>query len=177
MPFDIQYLQQQRFKRTQAKLVDLSDTRFTEHRPRGRFERSQRLAHFFRCVTMRPDGCWEWSGTRKPKSQGSYPIFTNVHAIAWAYRHVRGLDPPTRGSGQELVHQDSRDNPLCKLGSACVNPAHVEPSTHTVNMRYAASKRTHCRKGHPTDGKCKLCRRASSREWWRKKRKKICPEP
>lgn len=75
--------------------------------------------------TSREDsGCWRWTGTRD--SQG-YP-FLNVDGVPrrahrLMYERVAGPIP----AGLELDH-------LCRVRD-CINPSHVEPVTHSENMR------------------------------------------
>jgi hypothetical protein len=132
--FDAQVsdLRQERIARIRRKLfaLDVSPNANALHRS----QRSQRPQRFCSLVIVRPDGCWEWKGTRKSAKQGGYPMFIHKHAVGWAYENFRGLPAPQRGSGLELVHQDGGDNPVCKLGSECVHPNHVEPGTHKENM-------------------------------------------
>jgi hypothetical protein len=126
------------------------------------------LTRFMDRVEVQPNGCWFWKtgAARKPKEQGSYPIFVDlakygrspVHAVKWAYENIRGLEAPKRDSGLELSH-------TCESGSICVNPDHVTAETHKENMqrsletaqRSAANARahikpkpvqTHCLRGH-----------------------------
>jgi hypothetical protein len=63
---------------------------------------------------------------------------------------------------------------------ACVNPAHLEPVTHAVNIRRGnglaakAARKTHCKRGHPLSGQnllvdsrgarqCRSCQRLRDR--------------
>ena len=95
------------------------------------------LTRFMDRVEIQPNGCWFWreGAARKPKSQGSYPMFTDVvnygkspmHAVKWAYENIRGLEAPKRGSGLELSH-------TCESGGICVRPDHVTTETHQENM-------------------------------------------
>ena len=156
------------------------------------------IERFTEKVIVLPNGCWKWSGTHKPPKQGTYPMFrpprvvkgvqaTPVHAVAWAYEHIRGLKAPKRKDGVELSH-------TCETGSRCCNPFHVVEESHRDNcqrslprlQRSAAiarkhvknphyfEKKTHCHNGHArtpnnltTDGKCKTCVRHKrhTRSW------------
>jgi hypothetical protein len=91
-------------------------------------------------------GCWIWDSTI---DKGGYARITvngkTVSAHRTAYKEFIGEIP----TGLEIDH-------LCKI-TFCVNPFHLEPVTHAVNVnrsnaattnRYLASIRTHCRRGH-----------------------------
>lgn len=93
------------------------------------------------------DGCWEW--TSADNGSGYCTFWTGeakryVHRIS--YEMARGPIP----HGHELDH-------TCR-NRRCVNPDHLEPVTHqvnllrgdTVNARYA--RRTACNYGHPLSG-------------------------
>lgn len=98
--------------------------------------------------------CWLWTGAL---SRGGYAKFyeptsagpRNVYGHRWSYERAVGPVP----TGLELDH-------LCRV-RRCVNPLHVEPVTHRVNLlrsdtRAATRRRhaavTHCPKGHPYEG-------------------------
>lgn len=123
-------------------------------------------------------GCWEWLGCRHRHGYADMSLIYNGirlrlgHVIA--YTIFRGEIP----EGLELDH-------TCKF-KPCVNPWHVEPVTHAVNLRRAyhslTSADTVCQNGHslmPGDlllranGKtiCVFC----NREWQRKYRLKRRP--
>lgn len=82
--------------------------------------------------TVAESGCWLWN--RKVRSDGygvkSVDHRGEVRAHRWVYERQVGPIP----DGLELDH-------LCGTRS-CVNPAHLEPVTHTENMRrqWAARK-------------------------------------
>jgi len=95
------------------------------------------LARFFAKIRPLSNGCWEWTAYKTKRLlqtvagdwrvDGGYGMFwlngTNVCAHAAAYVHCIGAVP----EGLELDH-------LCR-NRACVNPTHLEPVTHSVNMR------------------------------------------
>ena len=100
---------------------------------------------FWRFVTKSddPNGCWLWTGA---KSAG-YGTFGDKERAAhrWSYTHLIGpID-----DGLELDH-------LCRV-RACVNPAHLEPVPHRINVlsgpgpSAVAALKTHCLRGHPFD--------------------------
>lgn len=105
---------------------------------------------FFRKVRIAENGCWLWTaGT----SEG-YGIFyiaadqapkikRGRKAHIWSYTRYVGTVP----HGLELDH-------LCR-NRACVNPLHLEPVTHRVNMLRSPiapaginARKTHCKRGH-----------------------------
>ncbi len=116
--------------------------------------------------------CWLW----RPRSgRGGYAyFFRGPHlglglAHRWIYGQVVGPIP----EGLTLDH-------LCRVRN-CVNPAHLEPVTHEVNVRRGESPSTVtartgvCQRGHamtpdnvyvsPSDGAraCRECRNLSNR--------------
>lgn len=112
--------------------------------------------------------CWVWIGVinRKAPSDGYGVAWdgqktVGAHRLAW--RLLVG-EPPL---GLDLDH-------LCRNRS-CVNPDHLQPVTHLVNVRRGAAgwntaAKTHCPRGHPYQGEnliiyqgrrfCRACRRS-----------------
>lgn len=99
-------------------------------------------------------GCWIWLGckvsgnpSRKHGGKWTYGQFSK-HRDGWtklmpAHRAAYELYVGPIGEGLELDH-------LCR-NTLCVNPAHLEPVTHQVNIQrgYALKpKKTHCINGH-----------------------------
>ncbi|MCD1645252.1 HNH endonuclease signature motif containing protein [Aurantimonas coralicida] len=98
-------------------------------------------------IEVLENGCWQWRGTfftRNPYAQFSANEKT-LRAHKFAYEALRGRVP----DGLILDH-------LCR-NTGCVNPAHLEPVTHQVNVLrgegFAAENavKTHCVNGHPFD--------------------------
>lgn len=89
-----------------------------------------------------PDGCWVWTGALNDK-RGYARLRVdgrNPYAHRLSYEIRVGPVP----EGLELDH-------LCR-NPACLNPAHLEPVPHVVNMlRGATATRTHCVNGHLFD--------------------------
>jgi len=106
--------------------------------------------------------CWEWTGRLNPKGYGQVGIRGTqryVHRLVWEV--LVGSIP----EGLEIDH-------LCRV-RCCCNPDHLEPVTHTENLRRGIGngrvRKTHCPRGHPylgdnlyvqSDGKrrCRACR-------------------
>jgi hypothetical protein len=117
--------------------------------------------------------CWEWVAC---KNQGGYGKFRlqermrSAHIVS--YEMARGPVPP----GKELDH-------LCR-NRACVNPDHLEPVTHEVNVRRGRggqnrAAKTHCPQGHAYDEantrinvagarECRMCNREKAARYRRK---------
>lgn len=130
-------------------------------------------------------GCWMWRGAIYRNGYGVFTVksdkgWTNTLAHRWAYSHLVGPIP----DGMDLDHTCHNSDPSCPNGyeclhRRCVNPAHLEPVTHRVNMlrgntvasQHAA--KTHCVNGHPLTGEnlrvrrgvreCIECSRAQAR--------------
>jgi hypothetical protein len=116
-----------------------------------------------------PAGCWEWQGCRTPNGYGHVTVGSvrdgsrrvrNVHAVA--YECWVGEVP----EGKELDH-------LCRNPS-CFNPDHLEPVTHSVNLKRAYPMGEAFKCGHTRtednislDGskfrRCKTCMQAKRR--------------
>jgi hypothetical protein len=118
-------------------------------------------------------GCWLWVGATS-KGYGVFKLSgrsRSAHGLA--YEHLIG---PV-AEGFELDH-------LCRVRS-CVNPAHLEPVTSSVNKLRSPlvgqgrrGDGVRCRNGHWLDvagttrrGYCVLCKRATNRRY--KQRKKV----
>ena len=85
-------------------------------------------------------GCWMWSGPVDRVGYGSIQrrgITMRAHRAV--YEDLVGPVP----AGLELDH-------LCR-NKACVNPAHLEPVTHSENLRRHYATVTSCPQGHVYD--------------------------
>ena len=117
-------------------------------------------------------GCWIWTGATGGRGYGYMRICRQrmIQAHVFSYSVFVG-DTPT---GLVLDH-------TCK-NTYCVNPAHLEPVTHRVNilrgvgMGAKFARRTHCSKGHPLSGdnlaklkenrrRCLICQRATEQRF------------
>lgn len=115
-----------------------------------------------------PDACWPW--TSRIDDYG-YGIIVRegaeVHAQRVAYLLMVGVIP----AGFHVDHQCHNRDLSCPGGRTClhrrcVNPAHLEAVTPTVNQERGTARRIRCRSGHLlaadnlTGGKrqrCKTC--------------------
>lgn len=108
--------------------------------------------------------CWLWTGTLTAHGYARYSG-TVAHRLLW--EHVHGPLAP----GLELDH-------LCRVRH-CVNPDHLEPVTHTENVRRGNGGRNpaiRCPRGHEyagsnvyvrPDGRgrgCRACNRIRARK-------------
>lgn len=109
-------------------------------------------------------GCWIWAGALTPDGYGQFGEAGGrvVRAHRWAYQRFRG----DLKKGQPLDH-------LCRV-RRCVNPYHVEPVEHVVNVLRGVgvtamnSRKLLCPKGHSYDRvnkrgsrECSICVRAA----------------
>ncbi len=91
------------------------------------------------------NGCWEWSKSLSPTGYG---VAHNNGTSTSAHRYVYELSGYIIPDGMELDH-------LCR-NKQCVNPAHLEPVTHSENVKramiFTRLLQTHCKDGHLLDG-------------------------
>lgn len=117
-----------------------------------------------------PGRCWVWTASLRPDGYGQFRIGgridgRNVRAHQVSYELLVGPIP----EGLVIDH-------LCR-NRACVNPSHLEPVTHRINIirgegaSAKAARAIHCKRGHPFDAEntiirsngkrlCKACQRA-----------------
>lgn len=125
-------------------------------------------------IIILENGCWEWNTSKQKDGYGT--IGKNgkcylAHRIS--YELFKGEIP----KGLELDH-------VCRNRS-CINPDHLEPVTHKLNMeRSSTAVKTHCKNGHlfsPDNiywcqrkygfqRACRICGRIANRLSDRKKR-------
>lgn len=157
-------------------------------RKRGTIKPLSGQERFFMKVHYEPNsGCWIWLGQVDSLGYGRFRGgITSRLAHRWAYEAMRELIP----SGVECDH-------LCRV-RCCVNPAHLELVTHTINMQRADLRnvsivakarfqsQTHCKRGHEftsrntriirhRDGRtqrhCRLCQNITAQIWRHTQRK------
>lgn len=107
-------------------------------------------ARLFDKIMPEPNtGCWLWVGALKSDGYGS--VWEGARRTVGAHRLVYELLRGPIPVGLSLDH-------LCRVPS-CVNPDHLEPVTHRVNVLRGASlqalnaRKTHCPNGHPYDAR------------------------
>lgn len=71
--------------------------------------------------------CWEWQMARNSSGYGSYMVETRTAMLAHRYAYEQMVGPIPEGL--EIDH-------LCR-NRGCVRPDHLEPVTHSENMRRA----------------------------------------
>jgi len=113
------------------------------------------------------DECWPWLGAKKATGHGVFRFNgKTVRAYRYSYELLVGPIP----HGLQIDH-------LCE-NPPCVNPAHLEPVTHHVNLERAGVYGVHresCKWGHPYTVEntyvdphgmrfCRACRRRRFRE-------------
>lgn len=138
---------------------------------------------FWRHIQKADTGCWLWTASGLPGGYGRFGVDGRLWlAHRWSYEHFVGKIP----EGLEIDH-------LCKQRRCC-NPSHLEPVTHTVNVRrgdVASVNRarliaiTHCPKGHTYDAvnthvrangkrQCRACNRESAKRRYHKNKENTC---
>lgn len=122
-------------------------------------------------------GCWLWIVNWNTYGYGrlGYAHTKQVFAHRYVYEMLVGQIP----DGLTIDH-------VCRM-RACVNPAHLEPVTHSENLRRGLGpsavnlRKTHCSKGHAFTGdnfkhyegygrECRLCRRERQTAYYWKNR-------
>lgn len=105
------------------------------------------LARFWGYVDLDgANGCWNWTGAT---SKDGYGIMVVAQVTNYMPRYSWELH---RGP----ITDDMEPDHLCR-NRACVNPDHLEPVTHRVNVLRGESptainaRKTHCRRGHEFD--------------------------
>jgi hypothetical protein len=154
--------------------------------PRGKWPRPSIEQTFWERAN-KTDGCWLWSGQL---NDDGYGIIRRRSAHRYAYTLLVGEIQ----DGMEIDHTCSNRH--------CVNPAHMEPVTHTENIqrswvrgkceskRYMLSKmqkaKTHCPHGHPLSGnnlsidghsgarRCRICNNEKAKRYALRKQKAWC---
>lgn len=137
---------------------------------------SPRLPIFTR-YTVTPAGCWEWVGGLFPNGYGK--LSRKAHDTPLAHRafYIEHVGPVP--DGLDLDH-------LCR-NRRCVNPAHLEPVTRSVNIQRGVDARAtgYCKRGHDqslpdarvTDGRgssrCRECWRISYQAAYKRYRAKL----
>lgn len=114
----------------------------------------------------RRDACWLWTGAQISNGYGNVSRGgKNILAHRYAYEQLVGPIP----DGLQLDHVYDRG---CRHRN-CVNPAHLEPVSHAINVgRGERTRLDSCPAGHPYDGAntyrykgsraCRVCRRRHS---------------
>lgn len=119
-------------------------------------------------ISVRPNGCWEWTGALNSKGYGCTTqdgASRLAHRVA--YEALAGPIP----EGLQIDHR-------CRFVRCC-NPSHLEPVTNKVNQeRKAGTHKSHCKYGHRMDAEntivkqrpngleqrnCRECERAAQR--------------
>lgn len=111
-------------------------------------------SQFWSCVD-KTGSCWLWLGVRNPAGYGvvTPTLAGSRYAHRAAYTLTRGAIP----EGMDLDHI-CHSTTSCRGGRwcqhrRCVNPAHLEPVTHYVNMRRGVqANQPRCKHGHELTG-------------------------
>ncbi len=130
----------------------------------------RRVRNFWKKV-IKTETCWIWVGYIDKIGYGVFGV--NPKSIGRAHRYSYELLVGPIPEGLEIDH-------VCS-NRKCVNPAHLEPVTHIVNVRrskrigWNMREKTHCPKGHPLSGDnvyrhngrrhCRKCNYENSKRW------------
>ncbi len=144
----------------------------------GRLRAQAPKEKFLKALTKEgPGDCWNWGGRKRADGYGLFGYteghkWHRVYAHRFSYELFVGPIP----AGLVIDH-------LCRNPS-CVNPEHLEPVPHEVNIARGFSpwavnaRKTHCKRGHEftlentwvnTKGHrvCRTCKREYQRTWRR----------
>jgi hypothetical protein len=127
-----------------------------------------------------PNECWPWLACVLGTGYGQISAGSREEGMLLAHRVAYTLLVGPIPDGLELDH-------LCR-NRGCVNPAHLEPVTRQENVLRGIgisadnARKTHCKHGHEFTSEnteiyrgtrhCRVCRRASWRRWYAKKKTK-----
>lgn len=118
-----------------------------------------------------PDtGCWTWAGALNSQGYGSVSVGDGTTALAHraSWEAANGPIP----EGAQIDHTCHNADPECKGGDTCahrkcINPAHLEPASQSVNTRRARRSRPvrpFCAQGHAmTEGNVKVIEKPDGR--------------
>ena len=136
---------------------------------------------WLKLVSVESPGCWIWTGSKDRHGYGQIDVYEtgarkNWRAHRWVYTVMV----------RDLEDRETLDH-LCRV-HACVNPDHVEPVAHEVNVKRGAhgpgvQRKTHCKHGHeltPENTRvdkrggraCVICLRENGRERTRRLRER-----
>jgi hypothetical protein len=147
------------------------------------------VARFWRRVDVKTaNECWPWRGRTNGKGYAQIRLDGRSGPLVVVHRVAYELTTGPIPTGMDLDHTCHNADPTCRRSAECphrrcVNPAHLEPTTHLENCRRGTAgrylaERTHCRNGHPFEGdnlvvvqrsngtsyrQCRICRQASAR--------------
>lgn len=115
------------------------------------------IARIFNKIKVdQASGCWLWTGSLSGKdasrgrgyaSVGYNGRIERVHRLLYAW----AVGPIPRGCAKNIP---VLDHVICNT-PRCVNPVHLEPKTHRVNIMRgdgacaSNARKTHCPQGHP----------------------------
>lgn len=130
------------------------------------FRSPSNIERFWARITHDESGCWLWDAADPSNGYGKF----NLHgSVRYAHRVSYELLVEPIPAGLVLDH-------LCRVRH-CVNPAHLEPVTHRVNILRGTAPSaikahaTTCDEGHPLPPRepgrkrvCRECRNAYRRK-------------
>lgn len=116
-------------------------------------------ARFMRYIAKQPNECWMWTGQSGKDGYGMFqagPGQPRMAAHRWSYLSFNGDIP----DGMQVDHLCHTNDISCLGGlncehRRCVNPAHLEVVTGSVNtlrQRHHERSVTHCPQGHAYEG-------------------------
>lgn len=156
------------FKRDNPKVVYCSRTCYGKNRKRLSLDKT------IWSKVNKTETCWLWTGPLNAKGYGC--AYYNGKCMS-AHRAVYFILVGIISDGLEFDHK-------CRVRN-CVNPEHLEPVTHTVNLKrspFRGGKKFICKRGHVFTTKntrmqngtkvCLICSRESQRRSYQKNREK-----
>lgn len=103
--------------------------------------RADSLTRLLAKIVVDDKGCWLWCGAVSGNGYGVFWL-DGLNALAHRASYLLLVGPIPEGL--QIDH-------LCRV-RRCVNPAHLEPVTASVNQRRGAGSKPLCKSGHPLSG-------------------------
>lgn len=131
-----------------------------------------------------PDDVRFWSKVDRSDPDGCWPWIAKTRSMGYGYFHWQGQQRPAHRVSWQLLRGEIPANAdldhLCR-NRVCVNPAHLEPVTHHVNVLRGEgfsgknARKTHCPQGHEYSPENTIVRtKGDGKSTWTSRECRIC---